>query len=424
MRICIHRGAHEIGGSCVELESQGRRLLLDLGLPLGAEANTVSLLPAVPGLLADDDTLLGIVVSHPHLDHFGLLAHVRPDLPVALGAAARRILEAAAPWVPGAVVPSPGPALEDRRPFVWGPFRITPHLVDHSAFDAYALLVEADGQKIFYSGDFRAHGRKGKLFDRMITHPPKGLDVLLMEGSSLGRLDPGATFGTEADLEARMAGEIRTTEGLAMVYAPAQNIDRVVTVFRAAKRTGRTLVLDLYTAAILEATGNAGIPQSDWPQVSLYVPQRQRVQIKEGGRFDLLKRHGAHRIYQEALAADPASFVLLFRPVHMRDLERANALSGARLIYSMWEGYLKEAYGARVERWAGRLDIPFTRLHTSGHAGPADLKRFAEALAPRVLVPIHSFQPESYGRLFPRVAAHGDGEWWEVPQTSNQRMGV
>ena len=34
MRICIHRGAHQIGGSCVEVESQGQRLLLDLGLPL------------------------------------------------------------------------------------------------------------------------------------------------------------------------------------------------------------------------------------------------------------------------------------------------------------------------------------------------------------------------------------------------------
>jgi len=35
----------------------------------------------------------------------------------------------------------------------------SPHLVDHSAYDAYALSVEADGQRILYSGDLRAHGR-------------------------------------------------------------------------------------------------------------------------------------------------------------------------------------------------------------------------------------------------------------------------
>ena len=43
----------------------------------------------------------------------------------------------------------------DQRPFEIGPFRITPLLVDHSAFDAYALLVEADGRRLCNSGDFR-----------------------------------------------------------------------------------------------------------------------------------------------------------------------------------------------------------------------------------------------------------------------------
>ena len=53
-----------------------------------------------------------------------------------------------------------------RTPVEIGPFRVTPYLVDHSAFDAYALLVEADGKRVFYSGDFRGHGRKRKLSRR------------------------------------------------------------------------------------------------------------------------------------------------------------------------------------------------------------------------------------------------------------------
>ena len=281
MKLCIHRGATQIGGSCVELESQGRRLLLDLGLPLDAEDNSSSYLPTVSGLTEPDETLLGILITHPHLDHYGLLAHIRPDLSVAMGAAARRIIEAAAPWVPGSLIPPGGPILENRRQFDWGPFRITPFLVDHSAFDAYALLIEADGQRVFYSGDFRAHGRKGTLFEKMIACPPRGIDVLLMEGSSLGRLDMETTFETESHLEGRMGDEIRATEGLALVYASAQNIDRIVTIFRAAKRSGRAMVIDLYSATILEATGKDSIPKSHWPDVSLYVPHRQRIQIKE-----------------------------------------------------------------------------------------------------------------------------------------------
>jgi ribonuclease J len=45
----------------------------------------------------------------------------------------------------------------------------------------------------------------------------------------------------------------------------------------------------------------------------------------------------------------------------------------------------------------------------SGHAGPADLKRFTQALDPKLLVPIHSFHPERYQPIFFEVEAHEDG---------------
>ena len=98
----------------------------------------------------------------------------------------------------------------------------------------------------------------------------------------------------------------------------------------------------------------------------------------------------------------------------MRDLERADALAGAHLIYSMWEGYLQDPAGVRLLAWAQAHQIAFSQLHTSGHAGPADLKRFTQALDPKVLVPIHSFHPERYQTFFSRVEAHEDGAWWDL----------
>jgi hypothetical protein len=58
MRLRIHRGANEIGGNCVEIESRGHSILLDLGLPLTADAVDPSLLPDIPGLTDG---------SNPHL---------------------------------------------------------------------------------------------------------------------------------------------------------------------------------------------------------------------------------------------------------------------------------------------------------------------------------------------------------------------
>ena len=38
--------------------------------------------------------------------------------------------------------------------------KVTPLVVDHSAYNAYMLLIEADGKKILHTGDFRNHGFK------------------------------------------------------------------------------------------------------------------------------------------------------------------------------------------------------------------------------------------------------------------------
>jgi len=34
MKLIIHRGTHEIGGTCIELQSQNSKILIDFGMPL------------------------------------------------------------------------------------------------------------------------------------------------------------------------------------------------------------------------------------------------------------------------------------------------------------------------------------------------------------------------------------------------------
>ncbi len=246
MKLRIQQGAKEIGGSCIEVEAAGKRLVLDVGLPLDAPDEAQErLLPEVPGFREPDASLLGVIISHSHMDHYGLAANIRPDIPVWIGEAAHTIPKTARVWVPNGHAFSDPDFLADRKPVQIGPFRITPYLVDHSAFDAYALLVEADGRRVFYSGDFRAHGRKAALFDRLVRNPPADIDALLMEGTTLGRSGTAEGFETEADLEARFAEAFRRTKGMHFVWTSAQNNDRIITIFRAAKKTDRALLIDL-----------------------------------------------------------------------------------------------------------------------------------------------------------------------------------
>ena len=222
-RARIHRGAQQIGGTCIELAANGFRIALDLGLPLDAAEAGPELMPDFAGLRSPDSSLCAIVISHGHGDHWGL-APFAVHVPLAMGAATRRILAAAAPFVPHPFVPEVAFELADRMPVQIGPFLITPYLVDHSAFDAYALTVEANGRRLFYSGDIRAHGRKGKLFEKLVANPPVGVHALLMEGSSLGRIDANGTFPTEADIEHRFVEAFGAAPGFVAVSASAPRI--------------------------------------------------------------------------------------------------------------------------------------------------------------------------------------------------------
>lgn len=407
MKICIHRGSHQIGGSCVELEQDGKRILIDLGLPLDADNASAELLPPVAGLMTGTEGLLGIVISHPHQDHFGLLPYVSPSIPIAMGAAARRILQRAADFMPVAVPALGALELKDRCPFDLGPFRITPYLVDHSAYDAYALLIEAGGKRVFYSGDFRAHGRKSALFEKLVAHPPSSIDCLLLEGTSLSRCDEDARYAPEASLENAFVSAFNRIKGLPLVFASGQNIDRIVTIYRACKRAQRRLVVDLYTAEVLAATENARLPQGQWPGVCVIIPSTQSRQASEIP--DLYQRHRC--IKWASLRENAAKTVLLCRTSMLDQLAAINALDHSEVIYSMWEGYLADG---KLRKKLDSMGIPVSHIHTSGHADIPTLKRLVDALQPASITPIHSEHPERYAELFKGVSSHPDGEWWAM----------
>jgi ribonuclease J len=196
----------------------------------------------------------------------------------------------------------------------------------------------------------------------------------------------------------------------------AQNIDRLVTLYRAALRAGRDLVVDLYTAGIARATGNPNIPQPgpEWPRVHVYLPQWQRRRILDRQAFDRVEAVKAHRIYEEHLAAEPGRYVLNFSRSSGGRLAAAGALIGARAIWSLWTGYLREPSGVALQAFLGQQHIPLEVHHTSGHASVADLQRLARALAPRRLVPIHSLAGHRFGDHFDRVDVQPDGAWWDV----------
>ncbi len=73
MRIKIHKGTSEIGGTCIELEQAGTNLLLDIGLPIDPDSAPVNIKNLKPD---------AVLISHYHPDHFGLIESLEESVPV------------------------------------------------------------------------------------------------------------------------------------------------------------------------------------------------------------------------------------------------------------------------------------------------------------------------------------------------------
>lgn len=413
MRACIHRGASEVGGTVVELAADGRRVVLEAGLPLDLDRVAArDLLPDVPGLWAEGDgSLLGLLISHGHPDHYGLADLAAPSVPIYIGEAAAAILREAAFFVPSTHALAVSGYLRHRERLELGPFSVTPWLVDHSGFDAYALLVEADGRRLLYTGDIRAHGRKPVTLETLAREAGH-VDVLLIEGTRVG--DDRRPQRSEADVERACAERFSASDGMALAFYSPQNVDRLVTLYRAARRAGRVFVMDLYSAAVTAATRRQTIPQAGWEDVRVYLPRAQRQRVIAGAEFERTDAIREKRIYAEELAERSDDLVMTCRGSMLAELRSAGCLRGATAIWSMWPGYLREPSGERTLAELEALAIPVVIEHASGHASRDDLVRFAKRVAAGSVVPIHTAAPGRFPETFPRATVHRDDEWWQV----------
>jgi ribonuclease J len=101
----------------------------------------------------------GVLLSHAHLDHFGLMGKLPQHIPIYMGAATARQVQFLDRFTPSKVGQINSRPFYEKNAFQIGDIQITPYLVNHAAFDSYGFLIVAEGKSLFYTGDFRGHGR-------------------------------------------------------------------------------------------------------------------------------------------------------------------------------------------------------------------------------------------------------------------------
>jgi ribonuclease J len=298
---------------------------------------------------------------------------------------------------------------QHRAPTRVGAFTLTPFVASDLGGEAYAVLVEADGAALLYAGDLQAGA-----VQRLLVAPPRHVDALLMDSPTIGwGVSPDA-FPSETDFEEKFVALFRQTHGLPLVWCSRQNVERIHTIYRACLRTNRQFIVDLSTAEVLRSPVNQHVAHAVADRIRVFISSRKMRKLTRTQAPVLADISDASRIHPAELPAAAATSVMLFRPSLMQDLDGAKCLAGARLIFSMWLGYLEYEKANPVLEWLERHDIPLEQCHAAGHAGIMELIRLRQAFGRAPVTPIRSGQAGRFDELFGGVQRRADGEWFEI----------
>lgn len=430
MHITIYRGSHEIGGNCIEVATSNTRIILDVGMPLfkddrephdssalrrqsREELRTSGVLPHVPGLFDETGPRPdAILLSHAHEDHTGLLRHSSDDIPIYASVGTSKMMLAGSkfagqPWLPSDRHRELQPGATVRI----GDFTVTAFSVDHSIYGAQAFLIEAEGKTVLYSGDLRMHGRKPGMHRSLIQAvQARAIDVFLMEGTHISHRDHRDQ--NEYQLENEIVRHIQSAPGLVLASFSPQHVDRLVGFFRATKKTDRVFIADAYTAFVMHLIASEipiPRPESD-ENVRVFFPKF----FEKSYREKQLEKHfllmSPARIGMDEIRSNPSRYVMLFRP-SMLDSDFGGTLpSDTRCLYSRWSGYLDSPDWQPVKEALENARGDLIESHTSGHILYDDITSLVNQIKAKMVIPIHTFEPEKFTAFSACVKLLANGE--------------
>lgn len=424
-RITFLGGVREIGGNKIVIEDGPDRVLFDFGPSFSGRTEEFyvnflqprstsyvkdllefDLLPRVEGLYGEEELygadlpyrppeFHGIFVSHAHFDHAGFLELIDPKIPVYVGDGTRTLFEA----IEGSGNVRYGDhdfrPLAPRSPVRIGNLEVVAYPVDHSIPGAFGYLVRTREGTIAYTGDFRAHGPRAA-----DTHAFLGAvraekpEMLIMEGTRAGP-DPRRNF-TEQGVREGVDRLLGSNPRLATVSCYPRDIDRLTTLYQAARAAEREFVVSMKTAHLLTTAAPLLGPEAPVPGRAPGVRVYRRTKkvyykfekpfLDDSVDAAFVQRHGGELLLELGLQ-------------HFAELIDIRPEAGSAYIHSMSEPFSEDDVDDQVlHNWVDHFQLGFHQFHASGHCSGTELWEVVHAVRPRTLVPIHTEHPEAFER--------------------------
>ena len=374
MNITVHRGTHQIGGSAIESSTESTRIMLDFGNELSLDEKYTPINLDIDGVTKGTPDCDGIVISHYHMDHLGQLTSALSEIPLYMGELSKEIALIGAEYqdrdlylrLLGANTFRGGDV------FSIGDIRIRPLVIDHSAADSYMFVIEAEGKRVLYTGDFRMHGLRHHVLDKLVNTYIGEVDVLITEGTSLSR-DADDCI-SEATVLDDISSYIQDGKYV-FVMCSSTNIDRIMGIWHNMP-TDKVLICDAYQKRILDT-----VIDNVYYDSSLYRRPDSPLVLDIGAYPKYYMDNGF-----VSLVRGTENYISQIKKFPKDDV---------RIIYSMWTGYIEENLALK-----DLLDTyPSYICHASGHVCKADLVKFIDMVNPDVIIPVHTDSPENLEKI-------------------------
>jgi len=464
--INILGGNGEIGGNKILLEHKGTRVFLDFGMSFNKNSQyfceflnprkcsglgdlfEFGLLPDMNGIYredylahmgrpAEEKSLDAVFLSHAHADHAQYIHFLRWDVPIYCTQATRIILECLQETGSNTFSDlidacesfkfyqngKGGLSRVDRKKAEYihqrdfhvmeegqrisiGSIEVEMVPVDHSLPGSCGFIIYTDEGNIVYTGDLRFHGSNGHLSQRFVEKAREAVPKwMLCEGTRMDSTDKDS----EAEVQKKISGLICNCDDLVFIEHPIRDIDRVSSIFSAAKENERDFVIPLKLAYLVEALDSYCPfciddvkilkPRKNWGLINKSgVAAEQVAQDYAKWEREFICR--SNSITCDDLNRSQKDYVVsmsMWEIGQMPDLKPVNAL----WIKSSCEPFCEEMEldEERKMNWLTHFGIRHENAHASGHASGEELRDMIREICPEILIPIHTERPELFKGL-------------------------
>jgi ribonuclease J len=338
------------------------------------------IMPDIRYLVEERRSVLGLVLTHAHEDHFGALLDLWPrlKLPVYATAFTAALLQAklegepGAPEIPVNIVPLGGR-------FTLGPFDIELVSMAHSIPESNGLIIRTPLGSVLHSGDWKIDPTPviGPPTDEAKLRALGNEGCLALIGDSTNAFREGRS-PSEADVAKCLAELVRSAPARVAVTTFASNVARLRAVAQAAATCEREVVLVGRAmeriAQVARETGYLdGIPDFRSVEVYSHLPPDKVLALCTGSQ-------GEPRAALSRIAQDDHPEVAFSRGD--RVIFSSRAIPGnEKAVTRVINGLVDQG----IEVITDRTHL----VHVSGHPRVDELRDMIGWVRPQILIPVH-----------------------------------